>query len=61
MKNCKFSIINLKEKLNKMLETENTNAERVLELSQELDKLILEYYYSNIRSATSLKRLTIRH
>ena len=44
MKNCKFSIINLKEKLNKMLETENTNAERVLELSQELDKLILEYY-----------------
>lgn len=43
--NC--DIQELKEKLNKRLLTESLASDNVIKLSQELDKLILEYYKSN--------------
>jgi hypothetical protein len=52
MKNCKYSIRILREQLDKLLESKGTAAQEVLELSQKLDKLILEYYYKTACSAS---------
>lgn len=42
-------INNLKEKLYKELDTETLDKEKILEISRELDKLIVEYCNRNIR------------
>lgn len=41
-------ISNLKEKLYKELDTETLNKEKILKISKELDKLIVEYSNRNI-------------
>lgn len=43
----KEKINTLKDKLNKELENKNLCDQEVIKISQELDQLILEYYYNN--------------
>lgn len=42
--NMENKILIMKEKLDNILNYESINSERVLHLSQELDKVILKYY-----------------
>lgn len=46
----KTQLLTMRENLDKMLNNEAINSENILLCSQELDKVILEYYQEWIRS-----------
>lgn len=46
----------VQEKLNHLVDKKSENDEEILRLSMELDKLILEYYYSQIHDKSNSYR-----